>query len=460
MTDQKGKEIELERMLKAVKNDAVQRLNKAATTNLHILNEVLPAAHVINAQHQKITIERPTVMVFADDAPLLNWGHPCRYLLYKAENGEMYNEIKAEFPPYLLNPPPTFELFHELVPPRQVIEWHPTLIDKLPSPYRFRTGARYAVLFSGASNNRHVNDLEFLYRTLIDKYGFVKDNIYVLNYNGKVDYSGGPHPVGTWPGDHTAYHMKVRGQGTKAAFEKVIDELKGRIKASDTLLIHTNNHGGYDAAKHSSYLCTYDGVPYYANDFANKLAELPACHWLMVLMEQCHAGGFNAPILAKSKASATSVASACREDRSSIGGAEFDPFARDWISAMMGHTPYSGPLAYNPDTGSGRVEADEAFRYANTVKDPYDTPVFSQKNLGGKAYLGEWWILLPFAVQAIEKYGSLGADPETVSKMRNELPARLAETGFDKELDKRLEQLQKELAPHLQAMVDETVTAR
>ncbi|MBS0423729.1 MAG: hypothetical protein JSR71_04715 [Proteobacteria bacterium] len=104
-----------------------------------------------------------------------------------------------------------------------------------------------------------------------------------------------------------------------------------------------------------------------ASDFANTLATLPKHYCMMVMMEQCHAGGFNAPILAKSPATNTSVSSACLELNNSIGGAQFDPFARDWIAAIAGHTLYGGALACNPDTDD-RVRFRRAQRAAHNAQ--------------------------------------------------------------------------------------------
>jgi hypothetical protein len=118
----------------------------------------------------------------------------------------------------------------------------------------------------------------------------------------------------------------------------------------------------------------------------------------MVMMEQCHSGGFNSPILSKSTATYTSVSSACQELNSSIGGADFDPFARDWIAAMTGNTPYGGTLASNPDTdGTGKVSAREAHNYADAVKDPYDTPVYNESSASaGNYHLGQrYWYIWP-----------------------------------------------------------------
>ena len=68
---------------------------------------------------------------------------------------------------------------------------------------------------------------------------------------------------------------------------------------------------------------TYSGPYYYAADFATKVATLPKYDTLMVMMEQCHSGGFNSPVFANSTAALTTVASACVEPNNSIGGAGF-----------------------------------------------------------------------------------------------------------------------------------------
>lgn len=384
--------------LNSIKSGVVAGLSWTASrnTNLYIESRVLKRGNSIQAYNQRIPLERDTIMVFADDAPRYNWAHPCRYLLHDAENGEFYREVKAQFPPYMtVDVPKTFEMFHQPVRIPDTELYYP-ILPPLRCPVRWPRGERYAVLFSGGSNNRHTNDLEFLYRTLRDIYGFRSQNIYVLNYDGTINYSGGPTPVTAWPGDSTAYRMPVDGRGTKAELDSVFDTLKGKLTANDLLLIHTNNHGGHNGTE--SYLCTYSGPDYLASDFAAKLGTLPEYAHLMVMMEQCHSGGFNGPILACSTATYTSVSSACEELRQSIGGAQFDPFARDWISAMTGNTPYGGALASNPDTnGSGRVSAREAHNYADAVKDPFDTPVFSQSSAAaGNAHLGRrYWVFWP-----------------------------------------------------------------
>ncbi len=384
--------------LEAIKSQVVSGLSwrAASSTNLYAESNVLKKGEDILAYKQRIPIERDTVMLFADDAPQYNWAHPCRYLLHDANTGEFYREVRAQFPPYMsTDVPKTFQAFHEPVRITDA-ELHYPVLPKLTCPIHWQKGQRYAVLFSGASNNRHTNDLEFLYRTLRDIYGFPAANIFVLNYDGTVNYNGSPKPVTGWPGDSTAYRIPINGKGTKADLDSVLDTLKTKLKTNDLLLIHTNNHGGHNGTE--SYLCTYSGADYLASDFANKLGTLPKFECLMVMMEQCHSGGFNSPILAKSTAAYTSVSSACEELKSSIGGADFDPFARDWIAAMTGSTPYGGALASNPDTdGTGKVSAREAHNYADAVKDPYDTPVYSESSTAaGNYHLGQrYWYIWP-----------------------------------------------------------------
>jgi hypothetical protein len=109
------------------------------------------------------------------------------------------------------------------------------------------------------SNKRHLNDMEFLYRTLVDVYAFDPANIWSLSYDGTLNTQDGVQTH--WPGDGTAYRINVTGSGNRAAFEAVVDNLKTKMRARDTLLIHCNNHGDYDGTPGTSYLCTVTRPP-------------------------------------------------------------------------------------------------------------------------------------------------------------------------------------------------------
>ena len=69
---------------------------------------------------------------------------------------------------------------------------------------------RYAILWtSQISNRRHVEDLEFFWRTLVNVAGFNPANIYVLCYNGTISATDVSGSIGNWYGNNTPYQMKV-----------------------------------------------------------------------------------------------------------------------------------------------------------------------------------------------------------------------------------------------------------
>ncbi len=433
--------------------------DRLQSTNLHLDTRIYRAGQPIGPRRQKIVADRASVLVFADDAPQANFSHACRYLLYDAKTGGFHREVPAQFPPFDKARPETLQAFHEPVQ----FTARPNLFQVRPwwrCPVFVPDGSRYAVLYAGMTNKRHLNDMEFLYRTLIDLYAFDPNNIYALSYDGTLNTQDGVQTK--WPGDNTAYRIKITGQGTQSALVAAIDDLKKRIKAPDLLLIHTNNHGGYDGTPGTANLCTYPSwTGYYASDFANKLAELPKFRKLIVMMEQCHAGGFNGPIIAHSPADETSVASAAIETQSSYVTADgnWDPFARDWIAAQAGHNPFGGALAFNADTdGDGKIEAEEAYAYANAVKDPRDTPNYSETSeAGGDIALGQeyviWWWWCPILHEVLwPRYAKL-PPPEYYARLRKVQPELARLTA---ELDQTSNKLREEFSAQVKSVIAST----
>jgi hypothetical protein len=448
-------------ILESVRQHAVRQLPyaKQQTTNLHLDSRIYNQGETIGPAFQKIVADRPSILVFADDEPRANFTHACRYILYDAKTGLFNKEVNAQLPPFDATKPSTLTAFHE--PVRfidQAINYPIQPIFRCPIV--FPEGSRYAILFAGMSNKRHLNDMEFLYRTLVDNYGMDKKNIQALSYDGTLNTQDGVQTH--WPGDGTPYRIKITGQGTRAALETALDNVKGKLKSLDQLLIHTNNHGGWDGVSGSAYLCTYPSwSTYYNADFSTKLGTLPKYRNLIVMMEQCHAGGFNASVLAKSTASATSIASAATEPNNSYVSADgnWDPFARDWVAAQAGHTPFGTALAFNPDTDAdGRIEAEEAFAYANAVRDPLDSPNFSESSeAGGDIALGQqyivyhWWCPILFDTLKAQ-YAKLPPEEyyTKVNAMQPELQKMTAS------LDQASGTLRKETLTKLTALVNST----
>jgi hypothetical protein len=373
-------------------------------TNLSLDSRVYGAGERIGPKAQGIHTEREAIVVFADDDPRANFGHPCRYLLYNPKTGDFLKEIPARFPPNLRKSTDRLTSFFAPVKFRNPVPywyWPPPYF----CPRRFPLGNRYAILYAGLTQARHLNDLEFAYRCLINMYGFSPANIYVLNWYGTRTVWD--TTLGNWPGNNTPYTIQVTGQGTRAAFQAVFNELSGKLKSDDLLFIHTNNHGDNFNDGNGSFLAEFesddsdpigdgDWIPYYANDFASDLSVLPAYRALVVMMEQCNSGGFNAPILGSSTASSTSVSAAATAAVSSYASADgnWDTFAYEWIAAMNGCYPNDAPLASNPDTNHDDVvDTQEAYNYA-VSQDSEDTPQFNASATGAGLTLDEPYIYL------------------------------------------------------------------
>ncbi len=390
--------MKLSNTLKAkISNDVISRLtiknNKSQLSNIHIMDELIPKGKIMTIGQSKLEIKSNSAFVFADHDPAQNWSHDCEYIFYD-EQGNLTQKVAAKFPPLeMLQQPQIFTAIQTPVKLKPYKEINPAVFQLFEGgilqSVLSNTINRYAILYSGMSNNRHVNDMEFLYRTLIDLYHFKPENILVANHDGTVNYFGDPQPVVKWPGNNTAYRMKVWTKGDTAGLNKAIDEISKRIGANDFLLIHTNNHGGHDGVQ--SNLCTYpDWAGYTASDFAAKLKKMPRFSKLMVMMEQCHSGGFINPILNNSPATYTHVAAACKESDSSAGGANFDPFALDWICGVTGRNASGGALSGTVDGNKDfNISAAEVFKYAHDVNTAGDTSVAGDKPLscGNNIYL-------------------------------------------------------------------------
>ena len=462
------------RVLQNVQTHAFEHLSpqRRETTNLYIDTRVYEEGETIGPAFQKIAAQQRSILVFQDDEPLANFGHTCRYLLYDTAAGRFAQEAPARFPPVVdARQPKTLRAYHE---PVRLVEI-PGLFRRYVPPWRcpiiIPRGTRYAILFSGMSNRRHLNDMEFLYRTLVDHYAFNPAHIYALNYDGSLNTQDGVQV--NWPGDGTAYRIQITGEGNRTGFEAAIDDLKSKLHTDDMLLIHCNNHGDSDTpdggltwVPDTAFLCTYPGWgQYYHYDFSDKLAELPAFRQLIVMLEQCHSGGFNASILSHSTAGATSVASAATEFQNSYVTVDgnWDPFARDWIAAQTGHTPLGAALAFDPDTdGDGRIQAREAFDYADAVRDPRDTPNFSASALSGSDIaLGQeyriWWWWCRILDLELERYRLKLPPPEYYERLHRIQPELAALTA---ELDEASEALHKKTQTRVKALVKEAFAGR
>ena len=333
-----------------IKKDALASLTQeqAGTVRLSISSEVFPEGHTFNLVETKMVIRQRAALVFLDQMPQANWGHPCSYRFYDPSSGKLLYQEDAIFPPDLAGET-QLEIFHAPVikppimhPTFQAVAERISRANVLPGLSQ-ALEQRYAILFtSQISDMRHVEDLEFMWRTLVNVYGFSASNIYVLCYNGTIGAVDASNPVGNWVGNNTPYEMQVFASATTANLQSVFTDLAAKLKPKDLLLIHTNNHGA------PSGLCVDDSTVITPAQFETMISGLPAYRSLIVTMEQCYSGAFQSGVLQKSTATNTVFASAVDANKESDGAAHFDPWALALIEALSGATPAGAALASPP----------------------------------------------------------------------------------------------------------------
>lgn len=290
--------------------------DQSGKTHLSISSQVFPAGYAFKLVDKQLVVREEAALVFVDLLPRANWGHSCSYQFYDAASGKLLYQEGALFPPNLGGGIP-IEAFHAPLAPLK-----PAGLEVLATPIRQIlltvqppvsqvAEQRYAILWtSQISDLRHVEDLEFLWRTLVNVYGFSKSNIYVLCYNGTIGAVNVTGAVGNWAGNNTPYQMQVGYSATTANLQSVFNTLATKLKPKDLLLVHTNNHGS------TTGLCVDNSTVITPTQFGTMLAGLPAYRSLVVTMEQCFSGAFQSPVLSKSTATNTVFASAVSADKS------------------------------------------------------------------------------------------------------------------------------------------------
>ena len=372
-------------ILERVRSQAYATLTPqtAAVHHLGVVPRILRKGETLRLVDRRIKVPQDAVLVFEDQMPGANFGHPCRYLFHSPKDGSILHTIEAMFPPEVADIALLPKYFHEPLAQPEIrsnlyakVDWskiarYPWLVDD----------NRFALLWtSQISNRRHVEDTEFAYRILRHKFGFPADKIYVLCYDGTIDSTDfhGTN-MATWVGDGTAYQMQVSASATKANLQSTLTTIGNRMNAESLLFVHTNNHGS------TTGLCVDNSSVVTPSEWSTMLDGMNPFGTLVVTMEQCYSGAFLQPTLDHSKASRTSFASAVPADKVSAGDSHFDQWARTWFEAVNGATAYGASLAHDPDSNAdGRVSVKEAFTYSDTYEyaNSYDDPQYGDTPVG------------------------------------------------------------------------------
>lgn len=383
---------------------------RAAVHHLGLVPRALPRGHVLRLVDREIEVPHDAVVVFEDQMPGANFGHPCRYLFHSPEDGSLISTAEAQFPPEVSDRVLRPDYFHE---PLKLSETLPSVYGRIDwgklhhFPWLVDDN-RFALLWtSQISNRRHIEDTEFAYRILRHKFGFPAANIYVLCYDGTIgstDFSGAD--MATWVGDGTAYQMQIHDAASQANLEATLTEISGRMDQDSLLFVHTNNHGS------TAGLCIDNSSVVTPAAWATTLDGMDAFGTLVVTMEQCYSGAFLQPTIDHSRAARTSFASAVPADKVSAGDGHFDQWARTWLEAVNGSTAFGASLAHQPDTNAdGRVSAREAFNYSDAYEyaNPYDDPQYGDEPVGcgSSIYLTKAPTLADVIKELLERYRAI-----------------------------------------------------
>ena len=339
------------------------------------------------------TVELPyssNWVYFVDDRPFANWAHPCRYIFVDEATGA-YQIVNEDFFP--VDWETAYTTISAMPRPTPVdLPLNPdAVIDGLdPNPNL------YAVIINGCDLNRYWNDISAIYCTLLDVYGYTKENIfvhYVYGYSTFGDDLDGPEEPSD-DIDYDAYKTTIHHTFQEMSGENTSPEIP-ELGPEDQLFIFIDDHG-YMSGGHSYVNLPGDDL----GDF--ELAEYLVginCAQIIVVMEPCEIGGFYTEL-----SDYTTYVVSCKnrsiqtasDDESSwaemwITGGNYDEFVYYWTAAARGYYPddelpweesyevgsfpfttitglEDHPGDFDPDiNGDGYVQMEEAFFYSNSL---------------------------------------------------------------------------------------------
>ena len=238
-------------------------------------------------------------------------------------------------------------------------------------------GGKYAVLVSGYEPGAvpSMNTMGFLYKTLINVYGFAKKDIFVLYDNGEWwDLDGdGQNDV-----DYSATRANVFAVFDTLDFDR-------NVGGDDLVLVYCGDHGsrtdcwldGTDTG--AAELCLHNWVVFRSTEmdsvFTNLEDQDVVDNWprIIAVFDECYGGGFVDKMTPYARRAACSGSSAKQPSNYAWGprpsaqwpSNNYVAFTYHWICAMAGADPEGNPV--NADTnGDGHVSFEEAYQYAKT----------------------------------------------------------------------------------------------
>jgi len=347
---------------------------------LYVYPRLLPAGETVSTWKSDVYVTPDRGwFVFVDRYPGANWEHPCWYFFVDAESGDV-QRYDAKVPPRLQgdlteitdgrdNPPPGVS--------ERMLEDYSARLRELPKPAKAR-GQAWAFIISGGANagNNHIrywNDSAFIYRTLVEYYGYADDHIRVCIADGTdpaADRSNGTNSPPDLDGDGDD---DIEYPATMQYIGQVFNELAISLTAADQLFIFTTDHGGQESGQ-DCYLNLWNWEELRDDQLAAYVDGLP-CQTVICTFEQCYSGGMIDDLQGDGRVIATAA------DWDELSWAMppdyiYDTFVYFWTSAVAFADPYGTPVDADSND-DGIVSMHEAFIYAEANDISDETPQYS-----------------------------------------------------------------------------------
>jgi len=333
--------------------------------------EPLYAGQPVASWHEDVVAPFAGFLVLVDDAALANWEHPCRWVFVSSE-GDLETVDMTTPPSGLSRMSVEYSSLPEYSTLRSdILDWF------VPNPRQTDAANCKALIVSGGydSGNNHIRyygDVQFLYLTLTQDYGYTNDDIIICfadGLNPAVDNSSGQNsnPDLDGDGDNDFDYDATLGSVTNA-----MAQMATLAGPNDHVLYFTTDHGGAGKGTDIApevYLNLWN-TQTLNDDMYDTFVDTFDCASLHLAMEQCYSGGFLLETVPAAGQEPRTFASAANGSESSWAGTtypQYDEWAYWWIGAMHGSVPAggsypAGPLPWDPDSNSdGYVDYKEAW---------------------------------------------------------------------------------------------------
>lgn len=322
---------------------------------------------------------------FVDESPLANWAHTATCYCIDMYNGRL-EKATTQMPPKGYGEMRLVKAFSILEEETATLSTEADLLQTYATESSTTTiwdnsENNYAIIISGGcyreiNHKRYWNDCSFIYKTLIQKYKYKKENIAIL-------MSDGTDPAADMrvsAGIYKSSPLDLDGDGIAdikyaATYDNVISTLKKyatTLTKGDNLFIYVIDHGDLDNG--FSNICLWGG-DYLWNFELGAYVKQYSDHgvYVNIVMGQCHSGGFidyvNYPNV--------TIATACKKEELSYAlNSEYDAFVYYWTSAMN-QADHNGNSISSDYLADGYVSMHEAYVYAKTHDTASETPQIS-----------------------------------------------------------------------------------